>query len=129
MNKKFTQKTEVEEFACDILTGILSIPCQPPYLTQRHKENSEYYDEFQKQFEKGLTYEQTKDFDSLISIRNAVESTEYDYILLCGMQIKAAIDEILKNPLKILKLCDNDGTPARQIYKSVKQRMEEKDNG
>lgn len=129
MNKKFTQKTEVEEFACEILTGILNIPCQPPYLTQRHKENSEYYDEFQKQFEKGLTYEQTKDFDSLISIRNAVESTEYDYILLCGMQIKAAIDEILKNPLKILKLCDNDGTTAREIYKSVKQRMEEKDNG
>ncbi len=65
-------------------------------------------------------YSIMKNFYSLISIRNAVESTEYDYILLCGMQIKAAIDEILKNPLKILKLCDNDGTLARQIYKSVK---------
>lgn len=104
MNREFTQETEVEEFACDILTGILNIPCQPPYLTQRHKENSEYYDEFQKQFEKGLTYEQTKDFDSLISIRNAVESTEYDYILLCGMQIKAAIDEILKKSSKNFKI-------------------------
>ena len=65
-------------------------------------------------------YSIMKNFYSLISIRNAVESTEYDYILLCGMQIKAAIDEILKNPLKILKLCDNDGTLTRQIYKSVK---------
>lgn len=128
MEKSFSEKTKVEEFACEILTGILNIPCQPPYLTQRHKENSEYYDEFQKQFEKGLTYEQIKDFDSLISIKNAVESTEYDYILLCGMQIKSAIDEILKNPLKILRLCDDNGTPACKIYKSIKQKMEEKGN-
>ena len=129
MNKDFNQKTEVEELACEILESIINTFSQPKYLSQKHKENSEYYDEFEKAFEKGLSYEQEKDLDSLISIKNAVESTEFDYALLFGMQIKSAIDEIIKNPLKILNLCDNAGTPAREIYKSVKQLKEEKDNG
>lgn len=117
----FSEKTNIEKLACEILTGILSIPRQSTYLTQCHKENSEYYNEFQKE----LTYEQIKDFDSLISIRNAVESTEFDYTLLYGIQIKSAIDEILENPLKILKLCDGNGIPAREIYKSIKQKRKD----
>lgn len=129
MNKDFDKKTEVEELACEILESIINTFRQPAYLSQRYKENSEYYDEFEKEFEKGLSYEQEKDLNSLISIKNAVESTEFDYALLFGMQIKSAIDEIIKNPLKILNLCDNDGTPAREIYKSVKQKREEKNNG
>lgn len=129
MNKDFNKKTETEELACEILESIINTFRQPTYLSQKHKENSRYYDEFEKAFEKGLSYEQEKDLDSLISIKNAVQSTEFDYALLYGMQIKAAIDEIIKNPLKILNLCDNDGTLARDIYKSVKQKREEKDNG
>lgn len=129
MEEEFNKKVETEKIACDILGSVMNTFSQPAYLSQRHKENSEYYDEFQKEFEKGLSYEQEKDLDTLISIRNAVESTEFDYALLFGMQIKIAIDEILKNPLKILNLYDNGGTPTREIYKSVKQKMEEKCNG
>ena len=80
------------------IESIINTFRQPTYLSQKHKENSEYYDEFEKAFEKGLSYEQEKDLNSLIPIKNAVESTEFDYALLFGMQIKSAIDEIIKNP-------------------------------
>jgi hypothetical protein len=129
MSKDFNKKTEIEELACKILESIINTFSQPKYLSQRHKENSEYYDEFEKEFEKGLSYEQKKDLDSLISIKNAVESTQFDYTLLLGMQIKSAIEEIIKNPLKILNLYDNEGIPVRDIYKSIKQRSEGVNNG
>ena len=69
------EKLQIDELASEVLAGLLNINYQPKYLTQRHKENSKYYEEFQKEFEKGLTYEQTKDLDSLISILNSVNST------------------------------------------------------
>ena len=129
MSKDFNKKKEIEELACKIFESIINTFSQPKYLSQRHKENSEYYDEFEKEFEKGLSYEQKKDLDSLISIKNAVESTQFDYTLLLGMQIKSAIEEIIKNPLKILNLYDNEGIPVRDIYKSIKQRSEGVNNG
>ena len=128
MGKSFDEKIKVENLACEVLYGIMNSCYYPPYLTEHHKQNSEYHEEFEKEFIKGLNYEQRKDYNSLISIRNAVTSTELDYRLLCGMKIRDAIDEIIKNPLKILNLYDNDGTPAREMYKSIKQKMEEKDN-
>ena len=129
MNENLSENTKLEEIACKILRSLINISVQPQYLTKWHKENLDYFDEFEKEFEKGLNYEQRKDYDSLISIKKTVESIELDYRLIYGMQIKAAIDEILKNPLKILNLYDKDGTPTREIYKSVKQKMEEKYNG
>ena len=60
MSKDFNKKTEIEELACKILESIINTFSQPKYLSQRHKENSEYYDEFEKEFEKGLSYEQKK---------------------------------------------------------------------
>ena len=119
------EKLQIDELASEVLAGLLNINYQPKYLTQRHKENSEYYEKFQKEFEKGLTYEQTKDLDSLISILNSVNSTEYDYMFLRGMQTKVAIDKILKDPLKILQIYSERGTPAREIYKTVKEKKSE----
>ena len=55
-------------------------------------------------------------------------STEFEYMLLCGMQIKVAMDELIKNPLKILRLYEKIGVPASKLYKSVKQKMEEQNN-
>ena len=55
-------------------------------------------------------------------------STEFEYMLLCGMQIKVAMDELIKNLLKILGLYEKIGAPASRLYKSVKQKMEEQNN-
>ena len=52
-----------------------------------------------------------------VAILNLVDSTEDNYIFIRGMQTKAAIDKILKDPLKILQLYSERGTPAREIYK------------
>lgn len=130
MNEKtnFNEKNEIEELACNILIDILDIPHQPRYLSERHKQNSEYCDKFEKEFIKGLTYEQRKDYDSLISAKTLTSTTEFEYMLLCGMQIKVALDELIKNPLKFLRLYDRIGTPACELYKSRKQKMEEQDN-
>ena len=43
MSKDFNKKTEIEELACKILESIINTFSQPKYLSQRHKENSEYY--------------------------------------------------------------------------------------
>lgn len=128
MNKEFNEKTEIEELACRILEGILKAPFEPRYLTKQHKETSNYYDEFEKEFEKQLNYEQKKDYNSLLSIKNMVLSTEFDYRILCGMQIKSALDEIIKNPLRILQLYQSEQISARNMYKSVKQKTEEHKN-
>ena len=130
MNEKFNfnEKNEIEEVACNILIDLLDIPHQPRYLSESHKQNSEYCDKFEKEFIKGLTYEQRKDYDSLMSAKTLTQAPEFDYMLLCGMQIKVALDELIKNPLKILRLYDKVGTPASRVYKSVKQKMEEQDN-
>ena len=45
------------------------------------------------------------------------------------MQIKSAIEEIIKNPLKVLNLYDNEGIPAKDIYKSIKRRSGGVNNG
>ena len=130
MNEKFNfnEKNEIEEVACNILIDLLDIPHQPRYLSESHKQNSEYCDKFEKEFIKGLTYEQRKDYDSLMSAKTLTQAPEFDYMLLCGMQIKVALDELIKNPLKILRLYDRIGTPACELYKSSKQKMEEQDN-
>lgn len=86
--------------ACNILIYILDIPHQPRYLSERHKQNSKYCDKFEKEFIKGLNYEQRKDYDSLISAKTLTSATEFEYVLLFGMQIKVALDELIKNPLK-----------------------------
>ena len=130
MNEKtnFNEKNEIEELACSILIDILDIPHRPRYLSESHKQNLEYCDKFEKEFIKGLTYEQRKDYDSLTSAKTLTSTTEFNYMLLCGIQIKVALDELIKNPLKILRLDDRIGTPACELYKSSKQKMEEQDN-
>ena len=42
-------------------------------------------------------------------------STEFEYMLLCGMQIKVAMDELIKNPLKFLRLYEKIGVPASKL--------------
>lgn len=128
MDKNFNEENEIEEVACNILMDILDIPNQPRYLSERHKQNSEYCDEFEKEFIKGLNYEQRKDYNSLMSAKILTSTAESEYMLLCGMQIKVALDELIKNPLKFLGLYDRVGTPACELYKSSKQKMEEQDN-
>ncbi len=124
MNKKidFNEKNKIEELACDVLIKILDVPHRPRYLSESHKQNLEYCDKFEKEFIKSLTYEQRKDYDSLMSAKTLTQTPEFDYMLLCGMQIKVALDELIKNPLKILRLYDKVGTPASKVYKSVKQK-------
>ena len=65
MNEKtnFNEKNEIEELACNILIDILDAPHRPRYLSESHKQNLEYCDKFEKEFIKGLTYEQRKDYD------------------------------------------------------------------
>ncbi len=69
MDKNFNEKSEIEEVACNILMDILDIPNPPWYLSERHKQNSEYCDGFEKEFIKGLNYEQRKDYNSLMSAK------------------------------------------------------------
>lgn len=129
MEKSFSEKIKVENLSCNVLYGIIGSLYYPPYLTQYHKEAREYYDEFTEEFEKSLDKSQKKDFDTLTDLNNAVSSTEYNYQLLYGMRIKAALDELINNPLKILEICDKKAKDVREQYKSVKQKTEESNNG
>lgn len=131
MNKKIelNEKTELEKMACRLLMNISDIPRPPEYLTENHRQNLEYCNKFEKEFIKGLTYEQIKNYDSLMSSKNMTLTTEFDYMLLCGVQIKTALDELIKNLLKFMNLHDSSGDfLASNIYKSIKQKMQELDN-
>ncbi len=130
MNEKidFNEKNKIEELTCDVLIKILDVPHHPRYLSERHKQNSEYCGKFEEEFVKGLSYEQQIDYDSLKSAKMLTSAIEFEYMLLCGMQIKVAMDELIKNPLKILRLYEKIGAPASKLYKSVKQKMEEQNN-
>ncbi len=121
MSKKLNSRTEIEEMACQIFRCLTEIPGYPEYLTEKQKQNLEYEEKFEKEFLKQLSYEQRKDYDSLMSIKNSVSVTDYNYALLCGMQLKVAMDEIVNNPLKILRLYDKVGIPASELYKPVKR--------
>lgn len=118
----FNEKIKIKNLAREFLADIFSKCYYPGYLTQAQKEDQEYYEEFQEEFLSTLTQVQKKDYDTLDSIRNAVNSTDYDYHILLGMRIKAAFDEIMNNPLEILELYDSRGKSAREMYKSVKQK-------
>lgn len=122
MNKDFNEKIKPENLATDIFRGILNAYCIPPHLTQYHKEVEEYYDEFQDEFLSGLTKEQKKDFNSLDALKNTMISTEFDYNILFGMRIKAALDELINNPLGVLNLYDSKAPSIRKMYRSVKQK-------
>lgn len=128
MEKSFDEKTKVENLAHEILCGIINICYYPPYLTQYHKEAQEYSTEFTKEFEESLNKDQKKDFRTLEEINNSVSATENIYQLLYGMRIKQAIDELINNPLKILKAYDGKAKDIRLQYKSAKQLKEKKDN-
>ena len=126
MEKSFDEKIKIENLAREILCGIINICYYPPYLTQYHKEAQEYYNEFTKEFEKGLDENQKKDFRTLEEINNSVSATENIYQLLYGMRIKVVLDELINNPLKILEIYDGKAKDIRLQYKSVKQLKEEK---
>ena len=71
MNEKidFNEKNKIEELACDVLIKILDVPHHLRYLSERHKQNSEYCSKFEEEFVKGLSYEQQRDYDSLVSAK------------------------------------------------------------
>lgn len=43
-------------------------------------------------------------------------------------KIKTELDELTNNPLKMIELYDSKATDIREMYKSVKQKMEGQDN-
>lgn len=121
-NFDFNKKTKIDNLACELLADILSKCYYPGELTQAQKEDQEYYEEFQEEFLSTLTQAQKKDYNTLDSIKNSVMSTDFDYHILTGMRIKAALDKIIEKPLEILELYDSRGKSAREMYKSVKQK-------
>ena len=80
------------------------------YITEKQKQDSQIYDGTRSSFLKGLDSQKQDDFDFLESMTNTIASTDVDAAILLGMQLKAAIDEIIRDPIRYLNEKERDET-------------------